>query len=260
MLDPVRLQQILFNLISNAIKFTQQGGIDIHIGLDEPAGPEGVLLHGWVKDTGMGIPQDKQELIFEAFAQEDASTTRQFGGTGLGLTICARLAHLMGGKIWVESQVGQGSTFHFTVCAGLAQEKAETWQGALSSPVSLSGLRILLAEDDHINQFVAKKMLEGAGHQVTIAEDGQAVLDKLETEMFDLILMDVQMPNMNGLEATRQIRLKGRETGKHLPIIGLTASVLPADREACIASGMDDFVSKPVRKDTLLAALEKQLG
>ena len=401
--DPVRLRQILLNLIGNAIKFTEAGEVVVRMALREPAGANGIVLHGSVRDTGIGIPAAKQGQIFESFSQADASTTRQFGGTGLGLTICSQLVGLMGGEIGVESRVGEGSTFHFTARLGLPdepvprgarlspddleerrvlvvddnatnrlilEETLAAWKmrvtAADSGPAALElmqqaardgapydlvlldvmmpqvdglevvrriqrhpllggetllllsslddpdvlgqaqalgvrqylrkpvtrpelerallaalarqqpaemetealvpegstvpELRVLVAEDNPTNQLVAVKMLEQAGHAVTVAVNGVEVLEKLERDEFDLILMDVQMPEMSGLEATRRIRAREQSTGAHLAIIGLTAGAMREDREACLASGMDDFIAKPVRRQTLLAALATLQG
>jgi two-component system sensor histidine kinase/response regulator len=398
--DPTRLRQIILNLVGNAIKFTEGGEVAVTVAV-ESALDEMLQLHFSVRDTGLGIPPEKQKLIFTAFSQADGSTARKFGGTGLGLTICSRLVELMDGKIWVESAFGHGSTFHFTASVGLGKSvPAETrklqqyrllgvsvlivddnstnrriladtvrrWgmkpqleagaeaglraleeasdQGSpfalvlsdvqmpevdgfsfvtrirgnpklagqvvilltsgrqagdavrcqelglpsqLSKPVARSellaaiqsalgtpkprettnlitpsslrqtgnGVRILLAEDNAINQRVAVRMLEKNGHQVILARNGYEALAALERERFDLVFMDVQMPEMNGLEAAAAIRKKEKSTDKHLPIVAMTASAMQGDRERCLAAGMDEYVSKPVPEKELMAAIQR---
>ena len=256
--DPVRLHQILFNLIGNAIKFTERGEVVISLDLEEWIGSEEVVLRTTVRDTGIGIPPERQEQIFVSFSQAEVSTTRRFGGTGLGLTISSQLTHLMGGNIWVESQVDQGSAFHFTLRLGLPAEAEQAPIPLAHAPVdaALPGLTILLAEDNPTNQLVATKMLEKAEHRVVIANNGAEVLEKLEKQTFDLILMDVHMPVLNGLETTRKIRMK-EQGSAHIPILGLTASAMKEDREGCLASGMDEFHPKPLRRQELLASLQK---
>jgi PAS domain S-box-containing protein len=397
--DPGRLRQIIVNLVGNAVKFTNKG--EIVVGVEtESADKEQVTLHFSVRDTGIGIPADKRERIFEAFCQEDASTTRRYGGTGLGLTISAQLVELMGGRIWVDSEPGKGSTFHFTanfapaddarpirpaelaslyempvlvvddnetnriICQELltywgmkpiiaasgaeALEALRTASAAgqpvklvlldvmmpqmdgfevaeriaksgdiagttilmlssagksehveratecgvarcLTKPVTQSELldaitnslgvaatadrpkdiiqagrpadfvprRVLLAEDGLVNQKVATILLERRGHAVTIANTGEEVLEALARERFDLVLMDVQMPVMDGFEATTEIRKREASTGKHLPIIAMTAHAMKGDRERCLDAGMDGYLSKPFRPNDLFTAVEK---
>ncbi len=397
--DPTRLRQIVVNLMGNAIKFTERGEVAVVVALDSAAG-ESLMLHFAVRDTGLGVPLEKQKLIFEAFSQVDSSTTRKFGGTGLGLTISSRLVGLMGGKIWVESQPGRGSTFHFTAQArvsnslpadsrrvqpeqlgevrvlvvddnstnrrilgdtlkrwgmkhqleisaeaglralqeahnqgvpfqlvlsdmqmpemdgfsfvakirenpqlagvtvlmltsgrrqgDVARGKALGVASHLSKPVARAellvaiqqalgkvevkerstlttpsslrppgqGVRILLAEDNKVNQRVAVRMLEKDGHQVIVVGDGHQALAALEREDFDLVLMDVQMPEMGGLEATAAIREKEKSTGRHLPIVAMTAGAMQGDQEKCLAAGMDGYLSKPVRSQELREIVE----
>ncbi len=256
--DPTRLRQILNNLVSNAIKFTERGQVDVEIKLVSATDGE-VFLHIAVRDTGIGIPPEKMETIFEPFTQADGSTTRRFGGTGLGLSIASRLARMMGGRIWVESEVGKGSTFHvalrFAVAQPHAGQPAATEVEAGSHP--RTALRILLAEDNPINQKVIVKILEVEGHQVTVASDGNEAVELAGREAFDLILMDVQMPTMSGLEAARLIREREHVTGGHIPIVALTASAMKGDRERCLEAGMDDYLSKPVRPDALLELISR---
>jgi len=398
--DITRIRQVLVNLLGNAIKFTQQGEVELEVSIQSQE-PERLRLHFSVRDTGIGIPQDKQEMIFDAFSQADGSSTRTFGGTGLGLTISARLVEAMQGKIWVESIPAKGSCFHFTVSLGVSNETpdlanlaetvslagirvvvvddnltnrrilADTLSGwgmlpapAASGPEALahlrrgvqggqpfslvltdvhmpemdgfelvkriqdcpglpkavilmltsgdrgddigrcrklgisayltkpvrraalrtaiitamanhgsleepaaptaaasdrspqnyrgSGLHILLVEDNSVNQRVALRVLEKAGHTVAIAENGMAALRMLEEQLFNLILMDLQMPEMDGFEATARIREKEKRTGRHIPIIAMTAHAMASDRERCIHAGMDSYVSKPFAISALL--------
>jgi len=397
--DGARLRQIVLNLIGNAIKFTEKGEIAVRVE-PESGGEETIRLHFTVKDTGIGIPADKQSLIFEAFAQADSSTTRRFGGTGLGLAICSQLVDLMGGKIWVESELGKGSTFHFVAefaradasvrltaapvkmlsrlpvlvvddnqtnrrilqemlmrwnmrpatadsahAAMAALEAGLTWKdpfalalldghmpdvdgfmlaekiardprfaamkiilltsaghsddvrraqqlgvsGYLVKPikqselfdaiiastseplpkqprrakkkvVSTQSLRVLLAEDNPVNQKLESRLLEKLGHTVTIVDNGKLAVSKSETGEFDLIVMDVQMPEMDGLEATRAIREREKCGGKRLPILALTAHAAAEDCDRCLATGMDGYVSKPIRLAALQESIAQVLG
>jgi len=397
--DPSRLGRIIVNLVGNAIKFTERGEVVLHVGLEKREGAE-VVLHFAVTDTGIGIPIDKQKRIFEAFAQADTSTTRKYGGTGLGLAICAQLAELMGGRVWVESQVGSGSTFHFTARFGLQNASAENspepapvklqnlpvlvvddnatnrrileemiknWRmrpvaaangaaalkamkrartegnpfqvvlldghmpkmdgfevaarvkkdphlrhatvilltsagrredvtraktlgvaAALTKPIKQSELwdaivtalhvpgrakkrpsmtreralgakrplRILVAEDNPVNQQLALHLLERRGHSAIVAENGREALAAIEKNIFDLVLMDVQMPEMGGLEATRAIREKEKSTGKHLPVVAMTAHAMQGDRERCLEAGMDGYLAKPLDPKIFLQVVE----
>ncbi len=401
--DPTRLRQIILNLAGNAIKFTPQGEVVLRVETESESGDE-ALLHFSVTDTGIGIPLDKQRTIFEAFTQADSSTTRRFGGTGLGLAITSRLVNIMDGRIWVESEPGRGSTFHFTVRFSLpkialrrpepvdlkmlqglsalvvddnrttrrvleealkgwhmkpvladgarqALEVLETAKAqATTFPLALvdahmpemdgfalakrikedpqfastivimltsaglrgdaarckelsihaylpkpikqsellecikqslgwqdqtegrapfvtthslregrSGLQILLAEDNAVNQKLAVRLLERRGHAVVVASTGNAALEALARQPFDLVLMDVQMPEMDGLEATVLIRESEKETGKHVPIIAMTANAMVGDRERCLAAGMDGYVSKPIQIKELFEVIERTI-
>ena len=400
--DPGRIRQIIVNLVGNSIKFTEHGEILLSVTQEEESS-DAVSLHFAVKDTGVGIPADKQQRVFEAFSQADGSMARKYGGTGLGLTICTRLVALMGGRIWVESQPGQGSTFHFTLhmaiqsassalpaplqpeelrnlpvlivddnytnrrvlqgmlnrwglrstaveggraalqaleiakstgrcfplilldgqmpemegftLAELIRKDAELVGAAImmltsaghkgdaarcrelgisaylvkpvrqrelldsirqvlqKSPnpkaVSLvtrhtlhetqSRARILLAEDNAVNQTLALRLLEKRGYVVSVVGDGQAAIAALEKDTFDLVLMDIQMPGMDGFEATAAIREKEKRTGGHIPIVAMTAHALKGDQERCIAAGMDDYVSKPIRTSELFSGIENLL-
>lgn len=397
--DPGRLRQVLANLIGNAIKFTERGEIVVRVQKEEED-ESTVVLHFSVADTGIGIPEEKHQAIFESFTQADGSTTRQYGGTGLGLTICSSLVGLMGGRIWLESAVGEGSTFHFTVKMGtqveplgsgpaasvaaieglpvlivddnatnrrVLLELLKAWRmkpfsvdsaeraldalqdsarggtpyalamidaqmpgtdgfmlvgqikqnprisntpmimltsagvrgdgarcrelgiGAyLTKPINQAdllssilvivgtlskteaqplvtrhhlrenwkALKILLAEDNVVNQRLAKRLLEKDGHSVVVVANGRAALSALEQASFDVILMDVQMPGLNGYEATERIRAKEETTGSHIPIIALTAHAMAGDHEKCLEAGMDAYVAKPIRVEALYAAIE----
>ncbi len=256
--DPGRLRQIIFNLLGNSLKFTDQGEIALRVIAEEVNGgdPKRCWLHFAVSDTGIGIPPEKQQAIFQAFSQADTSTTRRFGGTGLGLTISARLVEMMGGRIWVESDVGHGSTFHFTALFNLPSKIVEP---ASPSPVAVplaQHLKILVAEDNAINRLVAVRMLELAGHQVALATNGKEALSALDQGHFDLVLMDAQMPVMDGFEATALIRAGEKATGKHIPIVAMTAHAMKGDRERCLEAGMDGYVPKPIQEHELFAAIE----
>jgi signal transduction histidine kinase/ligand-binding sensor domain-containing protein/CheY-like chemotaxis protein len=268
--DPDRLRQILLNLISNAIKFTANGGIRLNV-FPEPGSLPGkasdLLLHFALADTGIGIPGNKLELIFEAFRQADGSTTRKFGGTGLGLAICSRLTELMGGRIWVESEEGHGSTFHFTVRFARVAEMVgskPTSPASLGRMISIldaagppAPLQILLAEDNLVNQKLAVRLLERRGHCVTLASTGREAIAAFEKARFDLVLMDVQMPDMDGLEATLEIRARERQAGLHTPIVALTAHALKGDRDRCMAAGMDGYINKPIEADRFIQVVEE---
>jgi CheY-like chemotaxis protein/nitrogen-specific signal transduction histidine kinase len=395
--DPTRCRQVLLNLVGNALKFTERGEIEVSVDVISADG-EDAWLHFAVRDTGIGIPEDKQAIIFQAFAQADASTTRLYGGTGLGLAICSRIVEAMGGRIAVESEPGRGTTFHFSIRARIAPKGQEALifsdlkglaalvvddnatncgviaamlrtagmhvetltdggqvletvradaanaspfdivildssmpgfdgfeiaravkadprfdapaimlltgsgqrgdaarcreigvKGYLTKPVSayelvrataaalgacevdaaplvtrhslrenLPALEVLLVEDNLINQKLAVKLLEKRGHTVHIANNGREGVDAVQRKHFDVVLMDVQMPVMGGIEATSLIRA-GETTGQHVPIIALTAHAMPRDRDVCLAAGMDGFVTKPVRVELLMAEIERTL-
>jgi CheY-like chemotaxis protein len=206
-----------------------------------------------VRDTGIGIPAGKRQAIFEAFRQCDGSTTRKYGGTGLGLAISARLVEMMGGRLTVESEEGQGSEFHFAIPLKLARPSC-SWTGNDRRQLPLA---ILLGEDHPASQQLVAAMLRQEGHTVTVAGDGVEVLAALERQPYDVVLMDIQMPRMDGLQATSEIRSREIRTGCHIPIIALTAHAMTGDRQRCLDSGMDDYVAKPVRPEELRAALAR---
>ncbi|MCD4676825.1 MAG: response regulator [Desulfobacula sp.] len=263
--DPARIRQILINLIGNAVKFTSQGKIFVKIKLKKELHKNYILLFE-VKDTGIGIPIEKQGSIFDSFSQADTSTTRKFGGTGLGLAISKQLAQLMGGKIGVTSELDKGSIFWFTVKLKQHGFKPSDNEVISTKPNKKkylkisSGLKILLAEDNIINQKVVSIMLEKLGHSITIAGDGRQTLNLYEQEPFDLILMDIQMPVMDGEEATRKIRSLEKKSKTHIPIIALTANAMKGDKERYLKSGMDGYVAKPLQKTGLLKAIYSVLS
>ncbi len=258
--DSLRLRQVVVNLVSNAIKFTQRGTIVVGVEA-EPEATGSIRLHFTVADTGIGIPPDKQRTVFAAFAQADGSITRRYGGTGLGLTISSQLAELMGGRIWVESEVGKGSTFHFTASMGVQPATSATTgvpASAGSTPLApiRTGLHFLLAEDNAVNQKLAVRLLEKRGHTVVVADNGRIAVDAYLREAFDAVLMDVQMPEMDGLEATGAIRAWEQHTGGHVPIIAMTAHAMKGDRERCLAAGMDGYVAKPIQPAELFGMIQ----
>lgn len=261
--DNLRLRQILVNLIGNSIKFTEKGSVTLKV-IHENRENNRVELHFMVIDTGIGIPADKQETIFSSFSQADASTTRQFGGTGLGLSICKLLVDMMGGKIWLERNEGQGATFHFTAILDHGDEKNIHRHHEKDKP-KIKELDILLVDDNNINCEIARHALEKDKHRVVIAQDGLEALELLICQHFDLILMDIQMPIMDGLTASEiirssengsdlsQITLPGslsekliqQRKGRHIPIVAMTAGAMTGDKEKCLAAGMDNYVTKP---------------
>jgi signal transduction histidine kinase/ActR/RegA family two-component response regulator len=283
--DPGRLKQVLINLVGNALKFTERGHVVISVrNAARQAGSSS--LHFSVTDTGIGIPKEKQVHVFEAFSQADGSMTRKFGGTGLGLAISSTLIRLMGGHIWLESRPGIGSTFHFTVALDVAASSPETPDStapaALPELVANGGatatvapavshsrmgrhapppvrlLKVLVAEDNIVNQRVARGLLSKRGHQVTVVENGRHAVDALATGVFDLVLMDVQMPEMDGFEATAEIRRRERDTSAHTRIIAMTAHAMSGDSDRCLRAGMDGYLSKPLDPPLLFSVIEDE--
>jgi signal transduction histidine kinase/ActR/RegA family two-component response regulator len=254
--DWLRLQQVLINLVGNALKFTEKGRVVVTIDLEERAGDE-AMLHVAVGDTGIGVPSDRQAAIFEAFTQADGSTARSHGGTGLGLTISRRFVEMMGGRLWLESEPWRGSTFHFTAKVTVRPELHETRAKTGVTDARPAPMRILLAEDNRVNRFLAVRLLEKEGHAVETADNGRTAITALGQSRFDLALMDLQMPEMDGFEATAIIRDQERTTGGHLPIIALTANAMVGDQERCLRAGMDGYVSKPIDIRKLLAEISR---
>ena len=284
--DPGRLRQVLLNLMGNAIKFTQDGEVVLGVAcvsLHEAR----CELHFSVRDSGIGIPQDKLATIFEPFAQEDSSITRKFGGTGLGLTISARLVEAMGGKVWVDSELGAGSVFHFSVVLGVHGEDREAptalnklarqrvllvddhWERrtierpvphrlateVMASDRGEAALAVLLVEDHPVNQRLALTWLQRWGHRVTLAVDGVQALDCLSRQRFDVVLMDMMMPRLDGLQTARQFR--AQERGRRTHIVAMTANATASDRALCLQAGMDDYLVKPLKASQLRLKLER---
>ena len=255
--DPGRLRQIVVNLVGNAIKFTERGEVVVRVELLGGDSKRGGV-HISVTDTGIGIPAEKQAAVFDSFAQADASTTRKFGGTGLGLSIASQLTQLMGGRIWVESELGVGSSFHVAIPFELAPSDglplhiipASTQRGASSR------LRVLLAEDNAVNALLASVLLRKGGHLVTHVVNGQLALDAMALSEFDLVLMDGQMPVMDGLEATAAIRRSEVRTGRHTAIVALTAHAMAEDRKRFLDAGADGYLTKPFSPEQLNAVIE----
>ncbi|MES2386562.1 MAG: PAS domain-containing protein [Bacteroidota bacterium] len=262
--DSVRINQIVNNLAGNAIKFTFTGGLSLGCRVlsdDE----EGVNLEFSVRDTGIGIPADRQELVFDSFTQASSSTTRQFGGTGLGLAISRRLVELMGGQIWLESTLGKGSVFFFT----LRFKKGELLPGAghaanlpvpEKEPLTLAGVRVLVVEDNSVNVLVAKRFLQRWKAEIDFAENGAIAVDKVQQSDFDVVLMDLQMPVMDGYEATRRIRELPGEKYLRLPILALTASASIDVKTEVLNMGMDDYITKPFNPSELFSAICRQVS
>jgi PAS domain S-box-containing protein len=248
--DAGRLVQVLTNLVGNAIKFTEAGHVVLSV---RPCG--GDTIHFSVADTGIGIAADQQQVIFQAFAQAEASTTRRFGGTGLGLTISSSLVQLMKGRIWVESRPGAGSTFHVEIPFA-STDPPRTNESAGMPAGARTIKRVLLAEDNAVNQKVAVGILSKRGHHVTVVETGRAAVAAVAAEAFDIVLMDVQMPEMDGLEATAAIRAQERLSGRHVLIVAMTAHAMRGDRQRCLAAGMDDYLPKPLNAKMLVQLVE----
>ncbi len=248
--DEMRLGQVITNLLGNAFKFANNRGVVfLYIG-SEAMTEEKMLLHIAVSDSGIGIPQEKMEMIFKPFTQADGSTSRRYGGTGLGLSICKSLVELMGGSIWVESKVGVGSTFHCTLrmktCREIPVQKSELILSAKVQETSFGGLDVLLVEDNSVSRRLAFELMKKRGHRVTTASNGKEAISILSRESFDVVLMDCQMPEMNGFEAVRIVREREKSDGGHVPIVAMTAYAMIKDRENSYAAGMDDHISKPL--------------
>ncbi|WP_426493058.1 ATP-binding protein [Hymenobacter sp. 102] len=257
--DSVRLNQVLVNLVGNAVKFTTQGGVTLRLAVPPATADVSEMLRFGISDTGIGIAPDKLEAIFEDFSQANTSTTRQFGGTGLGLSIARNLVQLHGGRLWVESQEGQGSTFWFEIPSLPADAATVPAEASITLAPFEPALRVLVAEDNDLNQLVARKTLEAWNVQVTIAANGRLAVEAAQQQDFDAVLLDVQMPEMDGYEAARQLRSLFPDAHR-LPLIGLTASALPEDRALALEAGMNDTLAKPFDPAVLHARLAHFTG
>ncbi len=263
--DPGRLRQILLNLVGNAIKFTPNGTVSVHVSLVSNTSTSRVLRFA-VRDTGIGIPANKQQLLFQEFSQVDASTARRYGGSGLGLAISKQLAGLMGGQIGVSSVVGQGSEFWFTACFAISLHPSPTEESPPPPPPPTEakpnwyGRRVLLVEDNLINQKVALGFLRPFELQVDVVVNGIQAIHALARDPYDLVLMDMQMPEMGGIEATRLIRSpRSVVLNRRVPIVAMTANAIASAEQECLEAGMNDFLSKPLSRQKLAAMLEQWL-
>jgi len=257
--DQLRIKQVALNLLANAVKFTDQGTITVVVSLLQQLSDH-IIIQITIADTGIGITREQQAKIFEPFTQADSSTTRRFGGTGLGLTICRQLAQLMGGSIWVESEPGKGSSFHVDLPLGLPQQVPDQLpQRTILIPIepAATPLRILIVEDDLINQRTTELLLRKLGHTTCTAENGRQALELWQQGGIDLILMDIHMPVMNGCEATAEIRARETGTGRHTPVVALTADALKGTKEYLISQGIDAYLTKPLKLVELKKTLDE---
>ena len=261
--DAVRIQQVLMNLIGNAIKFTHQGGVTVRA-VQEARDEHAVTMTFAVEDTGIGIGNDQLPKMFDKFTQADPSTTRRYGGTGLGLSICLDLVSMMGGQIRGSSQQGRGSTFSFTLtlmlCEAADGRPAATSAAELAPSRALSGRRVLVVEDNVVNQRVARMLLEHLDCSVDVAENGRVALGMMDQVSYELVFMDCQMPVFDGYDATAELRRREAGSGRHVPVIAMTAHAMQGDRERCLAAGMDDYIAKPIQKQKLEELIGRYLG
>lgn len=261
----MRLRQILFNLVGNAIKFTERGRVAVAVTLQQVPShlSESILLAWSITDTGIGMTEEQQARLFQAYSQAEASTARKFGGTGLGLMICRQLVELMGGEIAVESQAGKGTTFRYTtlVLPAIQREQVQPVATAVSKPEVRVGSpkRILVADDNEINQVVACKFLQKLGFEVEIARNGREALEAASRTPYDAILMDCEMPEMDGYDATRAIRQREIGQDRHIPVIALTGHASADDERVCLEAGMDGVLTKPVTLPALRGILDRVL-
>ena len=254
----MRLRQVLVNLLGNAMKFTETGSVSYSVSVEQAKDPWTTLRFD-VVDTGVGIPAEHQQSVFEVFTQLRRDAGQHPGGTGLGLAISAKLVELMGGRIWFESVPGKGTTFSFTA---MFQTPSGHRPPHLTAPRPEGAsrqrpLKILLAEDNAINRHLAERFLQGAGHEVVSVHNGDEAVRRVFSEHFDVVLMDVQMPVLDGLAATQAIREREQATGRRVPIVAMTAHAMRGDRQRCLDSGMDDYVSKPIQLKSLLTCLTR---
>ncbi|MBI3462367.1 MAG: response regulator [Planctomycetes bacterium] len=259
--DPLRLRQVLVNLLDNAIKFTSAGRVRVDAAVQPNSRSRPALLFS-VSDTGIGIAPDVQERIFAPFTQADASTTRSYGGTGLGLAISSNLVELMGGRLWVQSELGKGSTFFFAIGLSVAADAeslpraGEGGESPFAAPHARS-LRVLIAEDTPANQRLIAQILQKRGHQTDVAADGREAVAMASTHHYDVVLMDIQMPLMDGFQATHSLRALQAPGEPRLPIVAMTAHAMRGDRERCLAAGMDGYLSKPIDRAKLVETIER---
>ena len=262
--DSLRIQQVITNLLDNAVKFTNKSGsVSLEVTVIESAEDE-FLIRFSVSDTGIGIPDEKKKSIFDCFTQAEASTTREYGGTGLGLAIASKLVHMMLGNITVESSVGEGSTFTFSIPLQLAKERKDVSAeaGLKDAEPAVAGidqsLSVLLVEDNPVNQRLASVLLRKHGHNVTVVASGEAAIAAIKNNGFDIALMDCQMPGMNGFEATKKIRLEEQKSSRaRLPIVAMTAYAMSGDKQRCLDSGMDAYIAKPIDGAKLISIIEE---
>ena len=256
--DPLRLGQILLNLVSNALKFTSTGNVTVSVKVLDSDPEADPYLQFRVADTGGGMSPEAQANLFRPFEQANASIARQFGGSGLGLMICKQLVEMMGGEIGVQSELGRGSTFSFTIPFPRLKEQPEAGIPAADlAHFSAPPLKILVAEDNLVNQKVLAHLLQKVGQKADFVDGGLACIERLDREKFDLVLMDVQMPDLDGLETARRVRAMPNHAGEGPWIVAVTANAMPGDRQNCLAAGMDDYLSKPLTEASLRAALAK---
>ncbi|RMD58208.1 MAG: response regulator, partial [Nitrospirae bacterium] len=248
--DPTRLRQIIINLVGNAIKFTEKGEIKVNISLESEKGEEIVLLFS-VMDTGAGIPKEKQEKIFDDFTQADSSTARRYGGTGLGLAICKRLVEMMDGKIWLNSEVGKGSTFYFTASFTLQKDRKEKD----FIPIEMKELEVLIVDDNETNRRIFKDMLEHVGIKALAVEDYKMALESIERNKFDLLLLDMHMPHMDGFTLAKLIKEKWS-----IPLVLLTSGGIRGDAERCRQLGISAYLTKPIKQSELIEVIKEVLG
>lgn len=256
--DPLRLRQILNNLLSNAIKFTEKGKIKLQVTLNQKVGSDTIILFQ-VQDSGVGISDKNRELLFQSFTQADNTISRKYGGTGLGLAISKKLTELLGGKIWFESEESKGTTFFFTICSkALSIDRHKEVETSIEKGLSATdgkSLNILLAEDVAVNQVMMQMILKKMGHRVTLAENGKKAVSLFSSQKWDLVLMDIQMPEMDGIEAAQKIR--SAEISGRTPIVALTANAMLDDASKCFAAGMDAYLTKPLNMEQLASTLQK---
>ena len=256
--DPTRLKQVLINLLGNAIKFTEQGQVSLSI-KKRPLGTHKISLQFEINDTGLGITEEQQKHLFKPFSQAESSTNRQYGGSGLGLSISKQLVNCMGGELLLESKINKGSRIFFTLIYPIHKKKQEYGVSLTNKKIStLQGVKLLLVDDDELNQFIGRELLQTLGLQVDVASSGKDSIKQVEEKTFDVILMDISMPGMDGYETTRQLR-QGKSANRKLPIIALTAHSIAGERARCLQAGMNDYVTKPFELEDLKAVIQQNL-